>query len=205
MSIKQKLKNPLIQQYVLEILLPIVGYFFFDWSLNIIAAFYLVDYACSEVARNRRVFKVYKNHDSDSVVWFILSLLGGAVLFFITLWWVWIVLSVQEVDYEPELIRELTAFAKEELWLLLPIVYLVYHMKDVMTFYMPRRYMKYDYKKMVSYQLVELTILTVLIFGGTLLWVFTDMHDIPVLISFIIIKIGFDILVARTLDQKYQN
>lgn len=205
MSVKKQLKNPLIQQYILEILLPIVGYFFFDWSLNIIAAFYLTDYACSEIARNRRVYKVYKNKNDHQPTWFGLSLIGGLTLFIFTTWWVWKVLSVQEVDYEPELIAELTAFAKEELWLLFPIVYLVYHMKDVMTFYMTRKFTKYHYKRMAIYQLIELAILTALVFSGTLLWIYTDMADVPVLISFIVIKIGYDILVARTLEKKYRD
>jgi hypothetical protein len=205
MGVKKHLKNPLIQQYVLEILLPIIGYFFFGWSINIIAAFYLVDYSCAEIARNRRVFKVYKQKSENNPFLFYTSVITGVLLFSVTVWWVWTVLQVQQFDYEAELIEELTAFAKEELWLLFPIVYLVYHIKDVMTFYMPRRFLKYDYLKMVKFQLIELIILTVLIFAGTLVWVFTDLEDVTVLIAFIILKLGFDILIVRSLDSKYIN
>ena len=40
---KLNFKNPFVQQYILELLLPIIGYFFFNWTLPIIAVFYLMD------------------------------------------------------------------------------------------------------------------------------------------------------------------
>ncbi|MCB9224393.1 MAG: hypothetical protein R2780_06005 [Crocinitomicaceae bacterium] len=205
MSVKKQLKNPLVQQYVLEILLPIVGYFFFDWSLTIIAAFYLIDFFSSEIARNRRVYKVYSVNEVDTILPFIISLISGIILFSISILWVWLMLSWYHTDYEVEMITELKAFAREELWLLLPIVYLVYHVKDVMTFYMPRKFMQVRYKPMVKFQVLELLILTILILSGTFIWQFFQLPDLVVLFGFVIIKIGFDILVARTLDEKYQS
>ncbi|MEX1001493.1 MAG: hypothetical protein WDZ35_05200 [Crocinitomicaceae bacterium] len=205
MTIKEKLKNPLIQQYLLEIALPVVGYFFFGWSMAIIAAFYFIDFFASEIARNRRVYKVYKTNSSNHPSsYFVLSIFAGLALFTVNLLWVWT--SIQDIFPEKEqLVNELTTFAKEELWLLLPVVYLVYHFKDLLTFYMPRRFVKTDYKKMVIYQMVELFILTFLIFIGMFLWYYFKMDDISVLISFIVLKIGFDILLLQTLTKKYKG
>lgn len=207
MAIKKQLKNPLVQQYVLEIALPLVGYFFFDWSMAVIAAFYLLDFFSAEIARNRRVYKVFKNTNAAKIDRFFISLCVGSLFFVVSLFWTWenLILMTDGKAGLLALHEELIAFAKEELWLLLPVVYFVYHLKDVMTFYMPRRFVNYNYEKMVKFQLVELFILTALIIGGVFSWRYFQLSDLTVLLGFIVIKIGFDILVARSLDAKYQT
>jgi hypothetical protein len=203
MSVKKQLKNPLVQQYVLEILLPLVGYFFFGWSITIIAAFYLIDYFSAEIARNRRVYKVFKASNENPLSFFVLSLVVGIILFVAVVWWVWLMLLWHNFDYEQEMTTELITFAKEELWLLLPVVYLVYHFKDTLTFYMPRKFLSYHFQKMVKYQMLELVILAILVFVGSFFWNYLGLDDISALISFVVIKIGYDILVIRKLDSKY--
>lgn len=202
---KEKFKNPIIQQYVLEIALPIVGYFFFDWSITIIAVFYLIDYFCAEIARNRRVFKVYKNTKNAKQNGFVFSMFFGASLFALAFAFTYLNFELRYAKNLQAMYAELLEFAKDELWFLLPVVYLVYHLKDVMTFYAPRRFLKRDYKKMVKYQIMEMTILVVLILFGVFCWRYFQLNDIVAIFSFIIIKIGFDILVARTLDAKYKT
>ena len=202
---KDKLKNPLIQQYILEIALPVVGYFFFDWSITIIAVFYLVDWFCAEIARNRRVFKVYINTKNSKQNGFIYSLMIGGFLFALTFAWTYWNFEMRYADQLPKMYEELSVFAREELWFLVPIVYLVYHLKDVMTFYAPRRFLKRDYQKMVKFQLVELVIFSALVIIGVLLWRMLEISDVLAIISFIILKIGFDILVARVFDVKYKT
>lgn len=200
---KEKLRNPLIQQYILEIALPVVGYFFFGWSITIIAVFYLIDFFCAEIARNRRVFKVYKHTTKAKQNAFILSLLAGGFLFAISTAWTWWNFEVKHASNLDSFYKELIQFMKEEGWMILPLVYFVYHLKDVMTFYAPRRFLKRDYLKMVKFQIIELSVLTGLILTGVFLWRYLELGDVLALMSFIILKIGFDILVARTLDAKY--
>ena len=207
MAIKKQLKNPLIQQYILEIALPLVGYFFFGWSMAVIAAFYLLDFFSAEIARNRRVYKVFKTTSSAKIDRFMVSLFVGSLLFIVSLFFTWenLILMTEGEEGLIVLHEELITFAKEELWLLLPVVYFVYHLKDVMTFYMPRRFMNYDYVKMVKFQLIELLMLTALIMIGVFSWRYFQLPDLTVLIAFIVLKLGFDILIARTLDAKYQT
>ena len=200
---KEKLKNPLIQQYLLEIALPIVGYFFFDWSITIIAVFYLVDYLSAEIARNRRVYKVYKNTTNASSNGFIVSMMVGGFFFALSTAWTWWNFEEKFSNSRDAFYNELINFAREELWILLPLVFFVYHVKDIMTFYAPRRFMKRDYRKMVKFQLVEIMILTILILSGTFCWRYFEISDVVAIISFIVLKIGFDILVTRTLDAHY--
>ena len=202
---KEKLRNPLIQQYVLEIALPLVGYFFFDWSITIIAVFYLIDFFCAEIARNRRVFKVFKNTPNAKQNPFIYSMMAGGFLFAFSFAWTYWNFEMRYANDLTVMYTELKEFAREEIWFLLPLVYFVYHMKDVMTFYAPRRFMKRDYQKMVKYQVLELTILTILIVAGVFCWSFFEIGDIVAMIAFIVLKVGFDILVARTFDVKYQT
>ena len=205
MALKDKLRNPLIQQYILEIALPLVGYFFFGWTIPVIIAFYFVDYLASEVARNRRVYKVFKTQQSQaSITPFFVSVIIALILYTANLFWCW---HYTLIIFQNKLTvtEELTAFAKEELWLLVPVVYFVYHFKDVLTFYMPRKFMKCDYKKMVRYQMVELVVLTILTFAGMTIWAVFSFSNITVLISFIVLKLGFDILLVRSLKSKYRE
>lgn len=202
-QIKKQLRNPIVQQYVLEIALPLVGYLFFDWSLTIIAVFYLIDFLASEVARNRRVYKVYRQNQNNSISNFVLSAIGGGLIFLAVSVLSWFIFTDVYADNLDFFYAEIIEFAKGEMWLLIPIVYLVYHLKDVMMFFAPRRFLNRDYQKMVKYQLLELIILLALISGGLLLWRYMQVDDIVAIIIFLVIKIGYDILIARTLDQKY--
>lgn len=204
MTVKERLRNPLIQQYVLEIALPLVGYFFFDWSLTIIAVFYLIDFLGAEIARNRRVYKVFKSTPNAKQNGFVISLMAGGFLFALCAAWVWWNFELKMARNLPGFYSELREFSREELWFLLPLVYFVYHIKDVMTFYMPRRYMKRDYSKMVRFQIVELFVLTLIILVGTVCWRYFEIGDVEAIVIFIVLKIGFDILVARALDSKYK-
>lgn len=201
---KEKLKNPLVQQYFLEIALPVVGYFFFDWSVTIIAAFFLIDFFCAEIARNRRVFKVYRSTKNANQTFFIISMMTGGFLFALSLAWTWWNFEMRFENTLDHFYLELTDFAREEMWFLLPLVYFVYHVKDVMTFYMPRRFLKRDYKKMVKFQILELLVMTSLILIGVSCWRYFEMDDLTAIFSFIIFKIAFDILIARFFDAKYR-
>src|SRR5688572_28056960 len=142
MTFRERLRNPYVQKYLLEILLPLIGYFFFGWSLVIIAAFYIIDQVASEVSflrkfvairktENKKVFLVF----TASVIVFLTVL--GTELFMLLEYFV-----PHGLARLQRLLDELSAFAKEELWLLFPLVLVMYYVKDQFTFFMPRRYLQ---------------------------------------------------------------
>jgi hypothetical protein len=199
---KSQLKNPLVQQYVLEIVLPLVGYFFFDWSISVIIAFYFMDYLASEATRHRRHLKIKRASNQKSTL-FVIGIIVSVLLFLMATYVAFFFL-LQAADFDHKYINEVFSFLKSEGWLLLPIVILASHLKDVMTFYAPRRFLNYDYSKTMKFYFVEVVIQFVLICSGLFFWANYKLPDVPALIGFIVIKVLFDQLLVRKLRTSSQ-
>lgn len=205
MTIKERLRNPFVQQYLLEILLPIVGYYFFDWSLVIIAVFYLIDQIGAEYSFIRKFNAIRKSENKSSV-----KFSSFAIGFFV------IVLCVEVVtlynyfragskETEQNIISELTVFAKEELWILVPLIILMYHLKDQFTFFMPRRYLKKISKKFLVGHLIELTLIVVLLVVGCFVFSNLAIPDQILLFIFLALKLTFDFTVGRLIEKKSEK
>ena len=199
---KEKLRNPFVQQYLIEILFPLIGFFFFDWSLTIIAVFYLVDQMASEILFIRRLHKISRTENKKNNKYVLLAILIFLVLFLTQLFFLQnAFLDIREIQ-SSQLNLEVWNFAKEELWLLFPVVLLVYHFKDQFTFYMTRRYLLYKVKRTFIYH----QLLNLMSIGGILLgvisWSQSKISDVLVLIIFLISKIVFDFTIAKWADKK---
>jgi len=197
-----KWQNPFVQQYLIEILFPIIGYFFFDWSLTIIAVFYLVDQIASEFSFNRRLYKINRSGNSPykfvvliSVVFFLLIFFGELFVLKISF------LSSRNIE-AAQLYTEISTFAKEELWLLFPLVIFLYYFKDQFIFYMPRRYLQYDAKKSLIFHQLTNFISIGAIAIGVVIWGQTKIPDVVALIIFLVLKIGFDFTIVKWADRK---
>ena len=195
---KEKLKNPFFQQYALELLLPIVGYFFFDWSITIIAIFYFLDQIASDLVYTRKIYKIgaeskAKNH----LIISIFTLINFLVIF------------VAEIalfnNFWPDLISqsrtefyaEIWDFTVSELWILFPLLIAVYHLKDLFTFYMPRRFTNYDFKKIIFSRTILNLGIFVLVFNGLQFAPNLEGYEIIALFSFIAIKLAFDFTLGK--------
>jgi len=199
---KEKLRNPFVQQYLIEILFPLIGFFFFDWSLTIIAVFYLVDQMASEFSFIRRLHKISRTENKKNDNYVLLAILIFFVLFLIQLFVLNnAFLTIRNIE-AAQLNLEVWNFSKEELWLLFPVVVLVYHFKDQFTFYMPRRYLLYEVKRTFIYH----QLLNLMSIGGILLgvivWSQSKISDELVLIIFLILKITFDFTIAKWANKK---
>jgi hypothetical protein len=198
MSFKEKFRNPLVQQYALEIALPLLGYLFFDWTIPVIIAFYFMDYFASEIARNRRHHKILSVQENGEKLKFYLGVFVSIVLFCGASFFAFQSLMVAGSDTDL-LVVEVIEFGKSEGWYLLPVVYLASHIKDVMTFYAPRRYLKYNFSATMKFYSIEIMLQFMLICTGLYLWAFYKIPDVPALIAFVVVKILFDQLLVKKL------
>lgn len=201
MSIQEKLRNPVVQQYSLEIALPLLGYLFFGWTIPVIIAFYFMDYFASEITRNRRHNKIFSSQESTERLKFCLGIGISILLFCGASFFAFQSLMVAGSNSDV-LVIEVIEFAKNEGWYLLPVVYLAGHIKDVMTFYAPRRFLNYDFSLTLKYYSIEIMLQFMLICTGLYLWAFYKIPDVPALIAFVCIKIVFDQLLVRNLRKK---
>jgi len=202
MTWREKIRNPFVQQYIIEIAFPLIGYYFFNWSLTIIAVFYLVDFLASELAFFRRVHKISSGNQTSGKAFLFGSIFLFLICFSILILFLYNnIISIRSIQPD-DLYFELITFIKEELWLLFPLVIILYQFKDTFTFYMPRRYLLYNTKKTVVYHQLLNGIMLVLIVIGITLWRYTNINDTMVLFIFLLVKLGFDFTIVKWADTK---
>ena len=106
---------------------------------------------------------------------------------------------------ETTLNAEFVDFAKSELWLIAPILIFVYAFKDRFTFYMPRRYLKYSFKKSVNVEFLKLISIFVLTISLMFLWQKLHVNEVLVLLIFVFSKIGYDFTIHKKMNEKSLN
>lgn len=199
---KERLRNPFVQQYLLEILLPIVGYYFFDWSLIIIASFYLIDQIGSEYSFVRKLNAISKSENKSGIKYSFITIIFFLMIVCIEIFALYYFFSDENSGVEQKMITELAVFAKEELWILLPLIILMYHLKDQFTFFMPRRYLQKESKKFFQGHLIELSLIAGLVVVGSLAFSNLVIPDQILLFSFLAIKLLFDFTIGKYIEKR---
>lgn len=191
----EKLKNPILQQYLLELLIPLLGYYFFNWSISIILAFYLIDQLAAEIAFTRRISRASKEQKTQNfTIHNLIFFLSSFTVFIGLLFLFWPnAINISTIQLK----QELTVFGKEEAWFLIPLVILLYHFKDTMTYYMPRRYLKLNPKKAFYGRMILNGGIYMLSAIGIFIQYIIHLNDEVFIIGFIGIKIVFDLTVTR--------
>lgn len=188
-----KFRNPFIQQYVLELLLPVLGYFLFEWDLFIIAIFYLLDFIADQILFSRRLFWVMKYGDKKlNTPLFISSILGSvffaSLIFMIFYNWI---TAYNNWPFQIFNDRLYTAFI-EELWMLFPVLIAAGYLLDQFSFYVPRRFLNFNSSRYVLFNLLQMVIITLLLLIGFWLMLKLGMQPTSALFSFLGIKLLFD-------------
>ena len=197
MDIKSKLLNPKFQQSALEVVFPLAGYYFWKCSLIIIIVFYLCDFLSSQIMYTRRLSKIvsYNNYEHKSTV-------TTSVIVFIILF-TSIILFLTEVFSltapNSRNLEQLIFFTKDELWYLLPIIILMYHMMDKMFFYTPRRFTNHKPKPYFSKNLYANLIACPLIILSSIAYYFYKPSDIVTIIMLVLSKLFYDYIIKKQL------
>ncbi len=202
MSFVNHLKNPFIQQYLLEILLPLIGYYFFEWDLLLIGFYYLIDYFASIFFFLKRAILI--NQTTNSPLKFYIILGGGIslyLLFFVNFFgFVWQMLHFN-ADNWPVLVAKMKTLFLSELWFIIPLIFVLFYFKDRMTFRIPRRFLNFNAKRYLLAELIGAAAITLLFFIGLFLWARLDFDGSIVIVIFVCIKIIYDL----TIKQKLTN
>ena len=203
MTWSKKLRNPFVQQYAIEIVFPLIGYFFFDWDILIIATYYLIDHLCSQIMFFRRALWVKnKGEVKYGSSLFIIAILTFLLFFIAEIALLENYIRITQ-HFSIEKMNELfLEFAKNELWFLFPLVLFMYHFKDQFTFYMPRHYLKYNYKKYLIWDMVNSSVVLVLLAAIGYVWVLTMLPNVVAILIFVTVKIGFDLSIKQFIQKK---
>jgi len=192
MTIKQKLRHPQFQQQILEVAFPLLGYFFWDWSLLIIVVFYLLDFLASQIMYSRRLAKIISVFNEKLNGILILSILTSALFVLIIIFMTHSFFETQYLLLNKSLNSELITFAKDELWYLFPIILLSYYMMDKMMFYMPKRFFNFSVRLYFKKNILANLIAILLIGLGLYLYTVINPSDLVAIIGIVLIKLGFD-------------
>ncbi|MBK7130473.1 MAG: hypothetical protein IPM74_09965 [Crocinitomicaceae bacterium] len=202
MTLRERLRNPFVQQYLLEIILPLAGYFFFDWTLVIIAAFYLIDQIASESSFIRKFSAISKAENKSRFLLLIVSTLSSLAMLSFESYLLIDYFTLFEPTAEQNISNELKTFAAEELWLLLPVVLLMYYVKDQFTFFVPRRFLLKESRRFFIWHWIENILLMILVFSATQLLKNHPIPDAAVITIFLVLKISFDFSIVKFSDKK---
>jgi hypothetical protein len=197
-DIKKDLKNPFIQQFIAEILFPFIGYLFFDWSLLIIVVFYLLDQLAYQLIFFKRlhVINMYWN-DKNGWLYLIIS-----IGFFFLVFTIELYILNQSFSYISDItgscyLDELKTFAKNELWILFPVLLLMYYMQDKMLFYMPRRFEQYLSKTYMIHNLIKNVVILILVVVASYVYPLTNFPDLAIIFCIVSIKLIYDFTLKK--------
>lgn len=135
--------NPKIIQLIGDAVIPLVGFFWWNWSLYFIVIFYLLDYLSNEVIMNLKSKKITTYQEINSKIWiqkaslsFLLFLLG------ILLVHLSMKMRHPQIDFYKEFIQFLSYkdMGIAQGYFLLPLIALVGFQRYKMEFLMPARF-----------------------------------------------------------------
>lgn len=135
--------NPKFIQLLGDAVIPLMGFFWWNWSLYYIVLFYLLDYLSNEVILNLKSKKITSYQEIDSKIWvkkasmsFLLFLIGIVLVH----------LSMKmlhpKIDFYKEFIQFLSYkdMGIAQGYFLLPLIALVGYQRYKMEFLMPARF-----------------------------------------------------------------
>ncbi len=194
MSRADVIRNPFLQQYLLELLLPVVGYYLLDWSIVIISLYYLIDFLATLVMFVRRFFAVNKNAKQSVLSITIIAVIGLLALIYFGVVSIsfYFLMSIGKQEFNG-LMHEVSEAFFGELWILIPLVFVASVFKDRLTFFVPRRFLLYNPNRFLWGELIlnsAFFFLLVVFIYGTLRYSVSTGLLIPL---FLIGKIGFDL------------
>ncbi|MGB1103027.1 MAG: DUF6498-containing protein [Crocinitomicaceae bacterium] len=204
---RKKIRNPIVQQYLIELVLPFAGYFFFDWSIMFIGFYYLIDQIVGQILFYRRYLWVSNRGKVKHIpiifytilIPYFIVILGVEVYAFQG-----VMAAVKNVEWSA-IVDQFLTFSAEELWLLLPVMLFAYHVMDQFSFYAPRRYLNYTGKQYGFLNLLQNTLILALTIIVALITIQFKLNDTWLLIIFVVLKIGFDLLSHQVLTKRIQK
>lgn len=130
-------------QILLESLIPLLGFYFWNWSLYFILLFYFLDLVADEVIthlKSKAISKEQKHGLSRKIAWPALSLLMLTLMVFLI--HVNMIQLVPGIDFAEEayLFWTYTELGVQQGYVLLPLVFVAAFQKYKMEFLRPRKY-----------------------------------------------------------------
>lgn len=206
-AIKDKVRNPLFANIVLENIFPILGFFLWNWNLYYIFLFYFLDFFASEFSFGIKLWNIirkpryFHGFDPEMRTKF-LKMLSLQFPLFLTVFAVCAWLSTQtaalvmpDLNWQGELQR---FFENEYIFVI--AIFFAQFLYVKMTFLVPRRFIAIKETEFFRRNLIGLgtTLLGIAALFGTAY--FLPFTEITMIVMIISVKMVLDIFVYNRLD-----
>lgn len=200
MNFKLDLRQPVVQLGILEVIFPIAGYFFWDWSLMIIVFYYLIDWASAQMMYTKRLIEI-KDQFNERLSWVVplsiivsYSVIAVATIF-LYYYFEYIYVTILKLDLNQAIIK----FSIDELWYLIPLVLFSYHLVDKMLFYTPKAYKRYSVRPYLYKNIWSNLLGLGFILLGALIYNYIIPSDIVTIFLIVGVKLSFDVIVKKNI------
>ena len=137
--------NVKIVQLIGDALIPLLGYFLWEWSLYFIVIFYLIDYIGNELFVHLRAKKIAEHGGSERSAWMRNGIISAALLIVTVLLVHVVILKIHpDIIIKQELINFWTYkdMGIEQGYILLPLILLVGYQRYKLEFLLPGLFKK---------------------------------------------------------------
>jgi hypothetical protein len=205
-AIKNKIRNPLFANIVLENIFPILGFFLWDWNLYYIFLFYFLDFFASEFSFGVKLWNIIRKpghfHGYDPkfrstflklfFIQFPIFLIVFGVCAYLSTLMAGFVMT--DLDWQ----AELTKFFTNE-YLFVIAIFFAQFMYVRMTFIVPRRFVPLKEKTFFRRNLLGLATTLLGLSGLLVLSYFISFNEISMIVLIISVKMVLDIFVYNRL------
>lgn len=135
--------NPKFVQMIGDAVIPVLGFFLWNWSLYFIVIFYLLDYIGNEFFIHMKAKKIYAFDGKGRTVWIGKGILSASLLTTVILIAHAVVFKIHpEIDLKKELINfwSYKDMGIEQGYFLIPLIALVGYQRFKLEFMVPAKY-----------------------------------------------------------------
>ena len=129
--------NPKIIQVAGDALIPLAGYFWWEWNLYYILLFYLLDYISNEIFLHVKSKKIQSTQNTPPIIWIKNAIISSFLLLFSVLCVHFAMLFISPgIQFTDELLRfwKYKDLGMEQGYILVPLIFLVGFQRYKMEF-----------------------------------------------------------------------
>jgi cation transport ATPase len=149
--------NPKIIQVAGDALIPLAGYFWWEWNMYFILLFYLLDYISNEIFLHVKSKKIQSSQNTPVEIWIKNAIISSFLLLFSVLCVHFAMLQISPgIQFTDELLRfwKYKDLGIEQGYILIPLIFLVGFQRYKMEFVATAQFKKVQMKELWKQHIV---------------------------------------------------
>lgn len=195
--------NPIQRQNFLELLLPVLGFYFLDWSIVLIIAFYLADHLGEQISTFRVLLKIHADR-KNAMKWMVTHSVSS--LLFLILHLILLAKIFYQESLQNELVeKQLGDFLSTEIWIIIPLIVIASFLKTHLLIIVPHRFLQMNATKLVITVIAKNFIIFLFILIAFVLQINLTNNDGQILWALTTIQFCYLFLIAERIEKWIKN